>query len=310
MGNTMRLLLMIGIAAAIVVAAALWILSAPGSLPQTAFSTLGDPNLERGEQMFWAGGCTSCHAAPGAKDDEKLVLSGGLSLKSDFGTFYVPNISPDPQAGIGGWTFEEFANSMKQGVGANGQHLFPSFPYTSYTRMAMADINDLWGFMQTLPTSGNVAPDHELGFPFNIRRAVGLWKLLFLKSGPVIELASADAQLTRGQYLVEGPGHCGECHTPRNMIGGLKLEGWLSGAKNPDGEGNIPNITPAGSLKSWSAGDIAYYLESGFTPEFDSVGGSMVSVQSNMAKLPEEDRQAIAAYLKAIPGHPNGYPTK
>lgn len=305
----MRLLLMIGIVGAVIVAAVLWVLSAPGSLPQSAFAGLADPDLDHGEQMFWAGGCTSCHAAPRSKGDDKLVLSGGLSLKSDFGTFYAPNISPDPTAGIGGWTFEDFANSMKEGVDDKGRHLFPAFPYTSYTRMTMADLSDLWGFMQTLPASDNVAPDHELGFPFNIRRAVGLWKLLFLKSGPVLEIAGADAQTQRGQYLVEGPGHCGECHTPRDMIGGLKLDTWLSGAKNPDGEGNIPNITPAGSLGSWSAGDIAYYLESGFTPEFDSVGGSMVAVQTNMAKLPAEDRQAIAAYLKAIPGHPNGYPS-
>ncbi len=303
----MRLLLMIVVAGAVVVAAALWILSAPKTLPQSAFAGLGEPDLDRGEQMFWAGGCTSCHAAPRSQGADKLILTGGLSLKSDFGTFYVPNISPDPNAGIGGWTFENFANSMKQGVDAAGRHLFPSFPYTSYTRMTMADLNDLWGFMQTLPASDNVAPGHDVGFPFNIRRAVGLWKLLFLKSGPVLDLPGDDAQIQRGQYLVEGPGHCGECHTPRNMIGGLKLDVWLSGAENPDGEGIIPNITPDGSVKSWSAGDIAYYLESGFTPEFDSVGGSMVAVQFNMAKLPAEDRQAIAAYLKAIPGHPNGY---
>ena len=219
----------------------------------------------------------------------------------------MPNISSDPEAGIGGWTFEDFANSMKRGVGKQGEHLFPSFPYTSYTRMTMADINDLWAYMQTLPPSSNVAPDHELGFPFNIRRAVGLWKLLFLKEGAVVQFDGADDQVLKGQYLVEGPGHCGECHTPRDPIGGLKLASWLSGAKNPDGEGIIPNITPDGNMGGWSATDIAYYLESGFTPEFDSVGGSMVSVQSNMAKLPAEDREAIAAYLKAIPGRPNGY---
>jgi mono/diheme cytochrome c family protein len=306
----MRHLFTIGAIAAVIVAAALWFLSAPKLLPQSAFAGLQEPDLAHGEEMFWAGGCTSCHAAPRSKGDEKLVLSGGLSLVSDFGTFYVPNISTNPKSGIGGWTFENFANSMKQGVDADGRHLFPSFPYTSYTRITMKDLNDLWGFLKTLPASGNVAPDHDLAFPFNIRRAVGLWKLLNLKGGKVVDFADADAQVQRGQYLVEGPGHCGACHTPRDLLGGLKLGVWMSGAKNPDGEGIIPNITPDGGIKGWSAGDISYYLESGFTPDFDTAGGSMVSVLSSIEKLPAADRQAIAAYLKAIPGHPNGYKSK
>lgn len=292
---------------AIVAAVAAWFLSAPTTLSQSAFTDLPDADLAHGEEMFWAGGCNSCHAAPGAKGDEKLILAGGLALKSDFGDFYAPNISPDKDAGLGNWSFSDFANSMKMGVGPGGEHLYPAFPYTSYTRMDMQDLNDLWAYMKTLPTSTNVAPAHDLGFPFNIRRAVGLWKRLYLKSGPVVQFASSDEAIQRGQYLVDGPGHCGECHTPRSLIGGLKLDVWLSGAKNPDGEGVISNITPGGSIKGWSAGDIAYYLESGFTPEFDTVGGSMVSVQANMAKLPAADRQAIAAYLKAIPAHGNGY---
>ncbi len=305
----MRLLISILVFLAVIVAGVLWFLSAPRTLPQSAFGGLGDPDLARGEVVFWASGCTSCHAQPGAKGDEQLVMSGGVSLESDFGVFYVPNISTNPEAGIGSWTFEDFANSMKRGVDAQGRHLFPAFPYTSYTRMTMQDLNDLWGFMRTLPASGNVAPDNEISFPFNVRRAVGLWKLLNLTDIPVVELDTTDPVIKRGQYLVEGPGHCGECHTPRDLIGGLKLDVWLSGAENPEGEGIIPNITPHGRFESWSAGDIAYYLESGFTPDFDTVGGSMVAVQSNMAKLPAEDRQAIAAYLKAIPGHPNGFPS-
>ncbi len=238
-----------------VAAIALWFLTAPTFVK---FGPLGDPDLARGEEMFWAGGCTSCHAAPGAKGDDKLVLAGGLSIKSDFGTFYAPNISSDATTGIGGWTFDQFANAMNQGTSPEGSHLYPSFPYTSYTRVEASDLNDLFGYMKTLPASDNVAPVHELGFPFNIRRAVGLWNLLYLKEGPVITFDSASDQIKRGQYLVEGPGHCGECHTPRTLIGGLKLNQWLSGAPNPDGEGIIPNITPDGGIKDWSAADIAY----------------------------------------------------
>ncbi|MDA4848164.1 cytochrome c [Hoeflea poritis] len=300
------LLVLIAVAAAVV----LWFLSAPGKLDEADFAGLAEPDLARGEEMFWAGGCASCHAAPGAKGDDKLLLSGGLAIESDFGTFHAPNISPDKDAGIGNWTFRQFANAMKKGTSPQGTHLYPSFPYTSYTRMTMSDLNDMWGYLQTLPASDNVAPDHALGFPFNIRRAVGLWNLLYLRDGPVIVFDSPDDAVSRGQYLVEGPGHCGECHTPRSPIGGLEFGEWMAGATNPDGEGIIPNITPDGSIKSWSAGDIAYYLESGFTPDFDTAGGSMVSVQENMARLPASDREAIAAYLKAIPGRPNGYPAR
>nr|WP_276562319.1 cytochrome c [Hoeflea prorocentri] len=303
----MRRIIGVLLVLAVVAGVALWFLSAPGKLDESAFAGLGEPDLANGEMMFWAGGCASCHAAPGARDDDKLVLSGGLSLKSDFGTFHAPNISPDETAGIGSWTFADFANAMKHGRAPSGANLYPSFPYTSYTRMNMSDLNDMWAYLKTLPKSDNVAPGHELGFPFNIRRAVGLWNLLYLTDEPVVALDTSDDAIKRGQYLVEGPGHCGECHTPRSLIGGLKLDAAYSGAQNPDGEGIIPNITPDGSVKGWSAGDLAYYLESGFTPDFDSVGGSMVSVQQNMAKLTAEDRQAIAAYLKAIPGHPNGY---
>jgi len=147
-----------------------------------------------------------------------------------------------------------------------------------------------------------------VGFPFNIRRSLGGWKLLFFTDQPRATLASNDPQLERGQYLVEGPGHCGECHTPRNLFGGFVSNAWLSGAKNPEGEGVIPNLTPGGkSISGWSASDIAYYLESGFTPDFDSAGGSMVDVQKNMAQLKSGDRDAIAAYLKALPERANGW---
>lgn len=277
-------------------------LTAPDPCPDSHWGGLGEPDLANGEKMFWAGGCVSCHAAPGAEGDQRLVLAGGVPLKSPFGTFYAPNISSDPSAGIGGWTLAKFGNAMTRGVGAEGEHLYPAFPYASYARMAPGDIRDLWGFMQTLPASTNVAPPHDLPFPFNLRMALGAWKLLYLNDGPRVTLADADALVRRGQYLVEGPGHCGECHTPRDALGGLDTGAWLAGAPNPEGEGRIPNITPRSqSIGSWTEEDIANYLETGFTPDFDSAGGSMVEVQQNMAKLTVEDRQAIAAYLKAIP---------
>ncbi|MBP2235185.1 mono/diheme cytochrome c family protein [Sinorhizobium kostiense] len=283
-------------------AGALWWLTKPRPWDETHWQGLGQPDIVNGKVLFWAGGCTSCHAAPGAEDDRRLVLSGGRMLKSPFGTFYPPNISPDETAGIGGWTLAEFGNAMTRGVGRNGEHLYPSFPYGSYGRMTARDINDLWGFLQTLPKSDNVAQPHDLAFPYDSRTLLGGWKLLYLRDEPWVKLDGADPKLARGQYLVEGPGHCGECHTPRNALGGFEPGAWLAGAPNPEGEGRIPNITPASkSIGSWSESDIASYLETGFTPDFDTVGGSMVEVQKNMAKLPASDREAIAAYLKALP---------
>jgi mono/diheme cytochrome c family protein len=281
---------------------AAWFLTKPEPWPASHWDGLGEPDLANGEQMFWAGGCTSCHAAAKSEGDAKLVLAGGLPLKSPFGTFHVPNISPDETAGIGRWTLAEFGNAMTRGVGKQGEHLYPSFPYGSYARLTPKDINDLWGFLKTLPKSANVAPPHDLPFPFNIRLALGGWKLLFFTDKPRVTVDTGNSKIARGQYLVEGPGHCGECHTPRNALGGFETAQWLAGAPNPEGEGRIPNITPGSkSIGSWSESDIVNYLETGFTPEFDSAGGSMVEVQQNMAKLPASDREAIAAYLKAVP---------
>ena len=168
--------------------------------------------------------------------------------------------------------------------------------------MTPKDINDLYGFMKTLPASDAVAPAHELGFPFNQRIVLGGWKFLYFTDAPRVELADASEMVKRGQYLVEGPGHCGECHTPRNALGGFETGRWLAGGPNPEGEGTIPNITPGSkTMGSWGESDIVTYLETGFTPDYDSVGGSMVEVQKNIAELPAADREAIAAYLKAIP---------
>jgi mono/diheme cytochrome c family protein len=197
---------------------------------------------------------------------------------------------------------------MLAGVSPKGEHYYPAFPYTSYTRMTDQDIADLFAFLNTLPPSDVASLPHQIGFPFNIRRSLGGWKFLFFTDQPRVTLGGPDTEIARGQYLVEGPGHCGECHTPRNLIGGFVSDAWLSGAQNPDGEGVIPNITPGSkSIGDWSKSDIAYYLESGFTPDFDSAGGSMVDVQENMAKLTSGDREAIAAYLKALPKRDNGW---
>lgn len=282
-------------------AAGFWFASAPRTLPEATLAALPAGDAERGETWFWAGGCASCHAARGAKGDERLKLGGGQQLVTDFGTFSVPNISPDPKDGIGSWSVGDLANAMLRGVAPGGVHLYPAFPYPSYARMRPEDVADLRAFLATLPPVAGKAPPNDLAFPYGFRRALGLWKLAFLSPAPVASIDASDPKLARGQYLVEGPGHCGECHTPRNLAGATDLSRWLGGAPNPEGRGRIPNISPSGDFGDWSQSDIVYFLESGFTPDFDSVGGLMVAVQENLAMLEGGDREAIAAYLKAIP---------
>ena len=290
----MRKLLKSTLAFAAFVAAALWILSAPETLPDSAeFARNGD--VEKGRQVFYAGGCASCHSAPKAEGDAKLLLTGGRVFPSPFGTFYAPNISPDPDRGIGNWSAQDLANAMIRGVSPDGQHYYPAFPYTSYSRVKLADIVDLRAFLNTLPPSSAVNKPHDLPLPFRFRRALGLWKLLYLNDAPV------SGDFSRGQYLVEGLGHCAECHTPRTVFGGLKPEKWMSGAPLPEGKGRVPNITPhTDGLAHWSIGDFTEYLESGFTPDFDSASGVMVDVIENTAHLSDTDRLAIATYLKSL----------
>ncbi|MEL7447708.1 MAG: cytochrome c [Pseudomonadota bacterium] len=298
-----------GVALLAVGAALAWWLTAPQPFAAD-YLPEHTADAAAGEQIFWAGGCASCHATPvdgkRAKGDGKFRLGGGLELDTPYGVFRVPNISSHPQDGIGSWTMLQFVNAMQRGVSPGGQHYYPAFPYTSYARMPVTDVMDLKAYLDTLPAIAGVIDDHALGFPWKVRRGLGLWKRRYLTAEPVLAVTGDDSDtLRRGQLLVEGAGHCGECHTPRDDFGGLDPTRWLAGAPNPDGPGRIPNITPAGKgVSEWSAGDISYYLEAGFTPDFDSVGGSMVAVQENMAQLTPEDREAIAAYLKAIPAVP------
>lgn len=291
----MKTLLTSAAVLAIIGGAAAWWLSAPTTVDGAAYDGL-TADATRGEQVYWAAGCASCHMNEEAKD--KLLLTGGMELPSPFGTFVVPNISPDPEHGIGGWTVTEFAAALTQGVSPEGQHYYPAFPYTSYTHMTAQDVVDLKAFMDGLPTTAQENPDHDLGFPFNIRRSLGFWKVLNLKDDFVVTNTPSD-QIERGRYLVEALGHCGECHTARDPLGGLDRAAWLQGAPDPSGKGQIPGITPG--ILGWGAEDIAYYLSSGFTPDYDSAGGHMALVIENMAQLPEADRQAIAAYLLALP---------
>lgn len=275
-----------------------WGLTSPQKVnPETFAGLTGD--VARGEVIFTAAGCASCHMAQGATGDEAArLLVGGQAFASDFGTFYAPNITPDPVQGIGGWDLVDLANAITQGVSPDGAHYYPALPYWSYERMQPQDVADLYAFLMTLPADATPSRAHEVGFPFNIRRLLGGWKLLNMRPDFVVQGVMTEAE-TRGRYIAEALAHCGECHTPRNAIGAPDLSRWLAGAPTPDGKGKVPNITPA--KLTWSEDEIVEYLTSGFTPEYDSVGGHMAHVVENMARLPEEDRRAVAAYLKKVP---------
>jgi mono/diheme cytochrome c family protein len=288
---------------AILAGAVFWLLTMPRTIAESDLPPY-QPDATRGEYMFAAGGCTSCHAAPDATGEDRLKLAGGLALKTPFGTFHAPNISPDPEHGIGGWSMAEFVTSMKFGVGRGGTHLYPAFPYTSYQRMRVEDVMDLKAYLDTLPPVATDAPGHELPFPFSIRRGLGLWQLLYVDGTSFMpDPAKSDDAISRGAYLVRGPGHCGECHSPRNVIGGIDSSRAYAGGPAPEGDGTIPNITPdeETGIGSWSEDEIVEAFQTGTKPNFDDFSGAMKHVQENLAKLAPEDLAAIAAYLKSLP---------
>jgi hypothetical protein len=275
---------------------AFWLLTEPrAGLAPGAMEAGGDP--ARGEIVFNAGGCASCHASPGQDDSRKL--GGGLALKTEFGTFVVPNISPDLRDGIGGWTTADLANAMLRGVSPGGQHYYPAFPYTTYAHATLGDVRDLMAYLRNLPSVAGKTAGHDLAFPFNIRRGIGLWKALYLDTGPVAEDPARSAGWNRGRYLVEALGHCAECHSPRNALGAIIPAQRFAGGRSADGDGFTPNISGK-IFASWSQDDIVEMLETGLTPD-DKVAGAMAEVVKNTARLPKADRDAMAEYLKSLP---------
>src|SRR4051795_6016332 len=287
----------VALLAALAAAGVYWWLSAPvvaaaGTAPARA------PDLANGQVIFNAGGCASCHAVPNQPD--RLRLGGGGAIKSPFGTFYAPNISPDPTDGIGKWNGSDFVNAVMHGVSPDGQHYFPAFPYTSYQHARREDVLDLFAYLKTLPPVAGKVRDHDVRFPFDIRRNIGIWKFLFLEGKPFVTDAAKSPQWNRGAYLVNSFGHCAECHSPRNPLGGIIAGQRFAGGPNPEGEGWVPNITQKG-LGEWSATDIAYFLETGQTPDGDTAGGLMTRVIRNISQLSSEDRAAMADYLKSLP---------
>lgn len=249
--------------------------------------------------MLRLAGCVTCHTKDG---DKRSFLAGGRALKTPFGTFHTPNITPDPDTGIGGWTTEDFVLAMTGGMAPDGSHYYPAFPYTSYTRMTTRDIVDLKAYLDTLDPVRNQIPRHDLGFPFNLRFTLGLWKRLFFEEESfAVALERSDAW-NRGAYIVNGPGHCRECHTPRNLLGGFAAA-HLAGSHQGSTGSRVPNITPheTDGIGSWLEEDVAFALETGLKPDGDAVSGSMGEVvEQATGHLTEADLAAIAVYLLSL----------
>ncbi|HXA38254.1 MAG TPA: cytochrome c [Phenylobacterium sp.] len=294
-----RGLIVVG-ALAVVVAIALWVLTAPKTLPASELTAGYHPDLANGQAIFTAGNCSACHMTPG--QDDRAQLAGGLKLKSPFGTFVTPNISSDKQFGIGGWTEAQFANAMKRGTGRHGEHLYPAFPYPAYSLMKTSDVRDLFAYLQTLPAIAKPTAPHALKFPYGLRPEVGFWKLLFFKPHEFAPDPKQSAAWNRGAYLSEGPAHCAECHTPRNALGGMETGQLYAGAPNLEAGGRFANnITPSkDGIGDWSEQDIADFLKSGTDKCFNEPTG-MKDVIASTGKLSDADVTALATYIHALP---------
>lgn len=262
-------------------------------LPALDASVQGD--AARGTYVATAAGCYACHTAKG---DDTKPYAGGRAFKTPFGTIYAPNITPDPDTGIGGWSLAQFREAVRAGVAPSGAHYYPAFPYTSYVHMTDQDVADLKAYFDT------VAPVHqpnrlpEMAWPISDRTFVGAWRWLYVPRRPHDELVGPDGKIPRGAYFVEVLGHCGECHTQRNALGGytgLPLGGNTSG---PGGT-KVPGLRRLSG--KWSPDDLVFYLSDGMSPDGDFVGGQMAHVvDHSTSKLTDADRQAMVGYLTKL----------
>jgi len=262
---------------------------------------LAQGDAKRGEYLAKAGGCVGCHTE---EKKDAVPFAGGRALKSPFGTFFGPNITPHPQAGIGRWTEADFFRAMREGDRPDGKNYFPAFPYPSFTKIVDGDLRDLWAFLRTLPPSVRANQEHELRFPFGWRFLVTFWKWFFFTPGPFTNLSGVSDAANRGAYLVQALGHCSECHTPRNFLGGPKTSRFLAGGKGPDGK-DVANLTPTG-LKKHSDRELTDFLTTGLTAEGDVPAEAMGEVIRNTtSQLTPSDLNALIAYLRTLPPVPS-----
>lgn len=254
--------------------------------------------VERGAYLVKAAGCVGCHTAK-----RGTHFAGGLGLKTPFGTFFSPNITPDKNTGIGDWSDEDFVRALHEGIAPDGGRYFPVFPYPSYTKMTREDALAIKAYLFSLEPVSQANREHDVSFPFSWRFLQRGWRMINFDEGRFEPDPGLSDEINRGRYLTDALAHCGECHTPRNFMGGTDNDMYLAGT--PDGpEGQLaPNITPHDTgISDWSESDLVSLMKSGFKPDFDNVQGTMAeAIEEGLMHLTDEDLQAIAAYLKTVP---------
>ncbi len=266
---------------------------------QAANEQLADV-IERGKLVFHAASCAVCHTD---KKNNGEPLAGGYALKTDFGTFYSPNITPDVETGIGNWSDDDFIRALQQGVSPEGKHYFPSFPYTAYTKMQRDDVLALKAYLSTLKPVKKTNRQHELPFYMKLVPSAKIWKSQYFKTGELKQETGKSDEWNRGAYLVEAMGHCSACHTQRKGLGVLDQKMAYAGVQKLTGVGTVPNITAdkKTGIGRWSIDDLVYYFETGTTLSGDSSGGKMARIIDNsLSQLPASDRKAIAVYLLSL----------
>ena len=283
----------------------LWSIAAlAGACVTGVHAQTADPAVERGRYLAVAGNCISCHTREGGKP-----FAGGLAFETPFGTLYSTNITPDPAVGIGKWSEADFLSALRSGVRPNGEHLYPAFPYTAFTKISDADAHALYVYMKTLTPVATAAPENKMHFPYNQRWALGMWKMMFFTEGRFAADKSKPAQWNRGAYLVQALTHCDACHAPRNFLGAEASDFVMSGgeytAAVPGGEQRVwstPNLTSApDGLHSWSVQDITEYLKTGRNSFTETYGPMNEVIMNSTRNLSEADVQAMAVYLKSLP---------
>jgi mono/diheme cytochrome c family protein len=262
-----------------------------------------DAAITRGAYLAIAADCGSCHTD---KKAGGAPLGGGPPLKTDFGTFYGPNITSDKRTGIGDWTEDQFKRALRSGINEHGAYMFPAFPFTSFTNLTDADASDLYAYLQSVPAVTHRAPRNEVKFPFGWRPLLWFWRTLFFKEGPLAPVAGQSAEWNRGRYLAEAVVHCQECHTPRNFLGALdKKHAYAGNPHGPDGQ-DAPDVTSdkKDGIGDWKLEDLVDLLKTGSTPDGDIVGKGMADVVDGTGKLTDADLHALAVYIKSLPALP------
>ena len=285
-----------------VAAVAFWRLTRPDPLPAAAIPT-HEADLRNGETLYHAGSCLACHRPPeGASGIDRGLPSGGTPFPTPVGVFFPQNLTPDPETGIGRWSEIDFVNAMRLGISPGGTHYFPAFPYASYRSMAMADLLDLRAYLMSLPAVESPSRKTDMPFLPLARRGVGLWKRVAFRQPLYSPDPARPASWKRGAYLANAPGHCGECHTPKDWLMVADGSRHLGGGPHPGGEGKVPSLRGLLARKKYKdADDLVLALQNGETLGYEDLSsGGMAAIQESLARLPETDVRAIAEYLLSL----------